>query len=209
MLGVASSFLAARAAPQAATTGVSGRGSTAARRSACSACSARSSRVERARARLRPLAVPDAADLAHGLLGPLVRAADGTWDLGVVRTPGGARGRARRRGRGRRLARAARGAPWVLVAACVAVIVLIAVPATLLQVGLRDGLGAVVPRRTTRRTRSSSPATLVRHGHTPYGHDYEGSGLERFYSRDGTVPPPAEHPQVALTALRVLPRARR
>jgi len=24
---------------------------------------------------------------AHGLLGPLVRAADGSWDLGVVRTP--------------------------------------------------------------------------------------------------------------------------
>ncbi len=39
---------------------------------------------------------------------------------------------------------------------------------------------------------------LVRHGHNPYGHDYEGSGLERFYSRDGTsrrrrAPPGGAH----------------
>ena len=38
----------------------------------------------------------------------------------------------------------------------------------------------------------------MRHGHTPYGHDYSDSGLERFYSRDGSLPPPTEHPQVAL-----------
>ena len=108
--------------PKAETPRVSGRGSTAGPGSPCSACSARSSR-ERARARLRPVAVPDAADLAHGLLGPLVRAADGA--LGSRRRPhaGRARGRARR---GVAVAgwRARAWRAWVLVAACVAVIVL-------------------------------------------------------------------------------------
>jgi hypothetical protein len=132
----------------------------------------------------------------HGLLGPLVRAADGRWDLGVVRTPAvlagvlvaaiavaGWRAQAWR--------------TWVLVAACVAVIVLVNAPATLLQVGLRDG-SAPWFHTNDSTYQIELAGKLVRHGHTPYGHDFEGSGLERFYSRDGTVPPAAEHPQVAL-----------
>ena len=132
----------------------------------------------------------------HGLLGPLVRAADGRWDLGVVRTPAvlagvlvaavavaGWRAQAWR--------------TWVLVAACVAVILLITVPATLLQVGLRDG-SAPWFHVNDSTYQIELAGKLVRHGHTPYGRNFEGSGLERFYSRDGTVPPPSEHPQVAL-----------
>jgi hypothetical protein len=133
----------------------------------------------------------------HGLLGPLVRAADGTWDLGVVRTPAVLAGV---------LVvavaivgwRAETWRPWVLVAACTAVIVLVTVPATLLQVGLRDG-SAPWFHVNDSTYQIELAGKLVRNGHTPYGHDYSGSGLERFYSFDGT-PPPARiaHPQVAL-----------
>ena len=132
----------------------------------------------------------------HGLLGPLVRSADGGWDLGVVRTPavlaavlvvavavGGWRAQSWR--------------AWVLVAACTAVIVLVTVPATLLQVGLRDS-SAPWFHTNDSTYQIELAGQLVRHGQTPYGHDFEGSGLERFYSRDGTVPPPSAHPQVAL-----------
>jgi len=131
-----------------------------------------------------------------GILGPLVRAADGKWDLGVVRTPPLLAGV---------LVAAVALAGWragtwrprILGATCVAPILLIAVPATLLQVGLRhDSEPWFHVNDSTYQIELAGD--LVRHGHTPYGHDYEGSGLERFYSRDGTVPPRAEHPQVAL-----------
>ena len=140
---------------------------------------------------------------AHGLLGPLVRAADGSWDLGVVRTPAVLAGVL--------VAvlalagwRAQSWRPWVLGAACVAVIVLVTVPATLLQVGLRD---ATAPWFHTNDStyQIELAGVLVRHGHTPYGHDFTGSGLERFYSRDGSLPPPSAHPQVALTHFAYFP----
>jgi uncharacterized membrane protein len=75
--------------------------------------------------------------------------------------------------------------------------VLVTVPATLLQVGLRD---ASAPWFHTNDStyQIELAGALVRHGHTPYGHDYTGSGLERFYSRDGSLPPASAHPQVAL-----------
>jgi hypothetical protein len=40
--------------------------------------------------------------------------------------------------------------------------------------------------------------SLVRHGHDPYGHDYASSGLERFYSLNGSTPQPTAQRQVAL-----------
>ena len=70
------------------------------------------------------------------------------------------------------------------------------VPAVLLQVGLRD---ATAPWYFTNDStyQIELAGDLVLHGHDPYGHDYDGSGLERFY--------PAAHdaagrlrPQVAL-----------
>ncbi len=140
---------------------------------------------------------------AHGLLGPLVRAADGQWDLGVVRTPAVLAGL---------LVAAIAIAGWradswrpgLLVAACTAVIVLVAVPATLLQVGLRDG-SAPWFHVNDSTYQIELAGELVRHGQTPYGHDYEGSGLERFYSLDGSAPPSAERPQVALTHFAYFP----
>lgn len=133
---------------------------------------------------------------ANGLLGPLVRAADGQWDLGVVRTPAVLAGM---------LVvtiaiagwRSDSWRPGLLVAACTAVIVLVAVPATLLQVGLRDG-SAPWFHVNDSTYQIELAGELVRDGHTPYGHDFNGSGLERFYSFDGSLPPPTERPQVAL-----------
>ena len=90
-----------------------------------------------------------------------------------------------------------RGAEACSSVSCVAVIVLVAAPATLLQIGLRD---ATAPwfHVNDSTYQIELAGELVRHGHNPYGHDYSESGLERFYTVDGTVPPPAEHPQVAL-----------
>ena len=134
--------------------------------------------------------------VANGVLGPIVRAADGQWDLGVVRTPAMLAGILIAA-----LAiagwRAESWRPGVLVTACVAVVVLVTVPATLLQVGLRDG-SAPWFHTNDSTYQIELAGGLVRHGHTPYGHDYEGSGLERFYTRNGSLPPPTEHPQVTL-----------
>jgi len=143
------------------------------------------------------------AVVTHGLLGPLVRAADGNWDIGIVRTPAVLAGV---------VVAAIAIAGWrveswrpgVLVAACIAVVVLVTVPATLLQVGLRDG-SAPWFHTNDSTYQIELAGGLVRQGHTPYGHDYAGSGLERFYSRDGSLPPPSEHPQVALTHFAYFP----
>ena len=81
---------------------------------------------------------------------------------------------------------------------------LIAAPATLLQVGLRDNSSPWFHVNDS-TYQIELAGELVRHGHTPYGHDFEGSGLERFYSRNGTVPSPTEHPQVALTHFAYFP----
>ncbi len=141
--------------------------------------------------------------VARGLLEPLVSAADGRWDLGVVRTPAVLAGL---------LVAVLAIAGWraeswragFLIAACVAVVVLVTVPATLLQVGLRDG-SAPWFHTNDSTYQIELAGALVRHGQTPYGHDYLGSGLERFYSRDGSLPPRSEHPQVALSHFAYFP----
>ncbi|MDX6514296.1 MAG: hypothetical protein QOE36_3800, partial [Gaiellaceae bacterium] len=132
----------------------------------------------------------------HGLLGPIVRAAHERWDLGVIRTPGMLAGL---------LLAAVAVAAWrvpswrrsVAVALCTVVVGLLLVPAVLLQVGLRD---ATAPWFHTNDStyQIELAGDLVLHGHDPYGHDYTGSGLERFYSRDGTAPPLSGHREVAL-----------
>jgi hypothetical protein len=132
----------------------------------------------------------------HGLLGPLVRAAGRRWDHGFVRTPAILAGlllalvavATWRRRSWPRLGAGALAA--VVVAALLA-------PAVLLQVGLRD---ATAPWFHTNDStyQIEIAGDLVRHGHTPYGYDYSHSGLERFYSRNGTVAPGAREREVAL-----------
>ena len=67
-------------------------------------------------------------------------------------------------------------------------------PATLLQVGLRD---ATEPWFHTNDStyQIELAGDLILDGDNPYGHDYSDSGLERFYP---AVDAPADLPQVAL-----------
>lgn len=150
----------------------------------------------------------------EGILGPLVDAANGEWDLGIIRAAGLLAGLL--------VAIAAvvvlsvRIVPSAVVAtACGAVVVLLAVPATLLQVGLRD---ATHPWYHVNDStyQIDLAGELVLDGETPYGHDYRGTGLERWYpavDADEDVPRVAlDHfayfPGTALSAAfwRLLPR---
>jgi hypothetical protein len=115
----------------------------------------------------------------RGLLGPLVRVADREWDLGILRSTAVLAGLLVA------LAAAAtwriRAWPrWFAIALPFVVCAMLLVPATLLQVGLRD---ATEPWYFTNDStyQIEIAGDLVLHGHTPYGHDYGNSGLERFY----------------------------
>jgi hypothetical protein len=140
-----------------------------------------------------------------GVLGPLVRAADGRWDLGIVRSPAVVAGAliAVVALVGWRRVRWSAG--WLTVLT-LAVVVLVVAPAVLLQVALRD---ATAPWFHTNDStyQIELAGELVLDGKTPYGHDYAGSGLERFYSRNGSLPPPNERRQVALTHFAYFPGA--
>jgi hypothetical protein len=141
----------------------------------------------------------------HGILGPLVRAADREWDLGIIRSLAVLAGLA--------VALAAaiawryRSWPrWTATGLAALVCGLLFVPAALLQVGLRD---ATEPWYFTNDStyEIELAGDLVLDGRNPYGHDYDGSGLERFYpAANNRLPeyPALEHfayfPGTALTA---------
>ena len=129
----------------------------------------------------------------RGALGPLVRAADREWDLGVIRSAALLAGVL--------VALAAAAAwrltawpRWAAVAVTAAVVALLTVPATLLQVGLRD---ATEPWYFTNDStyQIELAGDLVLDADNPYGHDYRGSGLERWYDAAGFRD---DFPQVAL-----------
>jgi hypothetical protein len=151
----------------------------------------------------------------RGILGPLVRAADREWDLGIIRSTAVLAGLA--------VALAAAAAwrirswpRWAGIGLAGLVCAMLLVPAVLLQVGLRD---ATDPWYFTNDStyQIEIAGDLVLHGHNPYGHDYEGSGLERFYPAadnqpEGITQVALEHfayfPGTALSAAawRLLPR---
>jgi len=150
----------------------------------------------------------------RGILGPLVRVADREWDLGILRSTAVLAGLL--------VALAAAAAwrvrswpRWAGVGLTGVVCAMLLVPAVLLQVGLRD---ATDPWQFTNDStyQIELAGDLVRDGHDPYGHDYDSSGLERFYpaahNQPEEVPVALEHfayfPGTALTAAawRVLPR---
>jgi hypothetical protein len=115
----------------------------------------------------------------RGILGPLVRAADREWDLGILRST------ALLAGLLVALAAAAswrfRTWPrWVAIGLAGVVCAMLLVPAVLLQVGLRD---ATEPWYFTNDStyQIEIAGDLVLDGDNPYGHDYGDSGLERFY----------------------------
>jgi hypothetical protein len=132
----------------------------------------------------------------RGVLGPLVRAADEEWDLGLIRSAAvlsivvvafAA-------------AVAARLRSWsapVALSVTLVVVGLLLVPAVLLQVGLRD---ATAPWFHTNDStyQIELGGELLLDGENPYGHDYSFSGLERFYALDGTASEDTREEQVAL-----------
>jgi hypothetical protein len=132
-----------------------------------------------------------------GLFGPLVRAAGGTWDLGILRAP---------------------AALAMLVLAVIAIIVLLApgrwrrpllivatvgtclallVPGVLLQVGLRDAAGAWTWDNDS-TYQIEIAGDLLRRGTNPYGHDYGTTGLVIFYRGPAGVDVAANGRPVAL-----------
>ena len=82
---------------------------------------------------------------------------------------------------------------WAGIGLAGLVCAMLLVPAVLLQVGLRD---ATEPWYFTNDStyQIELAGDLVLDGHDPYGHDYDGSGLERFY--------PAAHDQLPEYAAR-------
>jgi hypothetical protein len=139
---------------------------------------------------------PGAVD-PQGPLAPLVRAAGEEWDLGIPRASAFLAALlcgvaaiyllARPRGLSRSLA----------IALILGVGLLLTAPATLLQLGLRD---STAPWFFTNDStyQAELGGELLLDLDNPYGHDYRESGLERFYTRDGSVSERVREREVAL-----------
>jgi hypothetical protein len=172
---------------------------------------------------------PGAVD-PEGPLAPLVRAAGEEWDLGIPRASaflaallcgavalwllaaraGRPRAAAPPSGAGRLQAAAASsggGLPrWAAIALVLAVGLLLTAPATLLQLGLRD---STAPWFFTNDStyQAELGGELLLDLDNPYGHDYRESGLERFYTRDGSVSERVREREVALEHFAYFPGA--
>jgi uncharacterized membrane protein len=87
-----------------------------------------------------------------------------------------------------------------------AVGLLLAAPSTLLQLGLRD---STAPWFFTNDStyQAELGGELVLDLDNPYGHDYSRSGLERFYTRDGSVSERVREREVALRHFAYFPGA--
>jgi hypothetical protein len=137
---------------------------------------------------------PDTVDPV-GPLAPLVEAAGRRWDTGIARASAflAALLAALAALAGWRSGLTARAAATLVVA----VAVLLLAPATLLQVGLRQ---ATAPWFHTNDStyQIELAGELVLDGRSPYGHNYRFSGLERFYTRDGTASSAVREREVAL-----------
>ena len=138
-----------------------------------------------------------------GVLGPLVKAADGEWDLGLLRSIATLTGLLVALAAAAAL-RTSAWRPRVAVALTLTVVAALILPAVALQAGLRQ---ATAPWFHTNDStyQIELAGDLVLDGRNPYGHDYGRSGLERFYSRDGSVAPGTREDQVALRHLAYFP----
>ena len=127
---------------------------------------------------------------------PLVRAAGEEWDVGIARAACFlaalvvallAAWSLRRRD----------WPAWGGTALAVFVALALLVPSTLLQVGLRD---ATEPWFHTNDStyQIELGGELLLDGENPYGADYRSSGMERFYTRDGSVSERVREREVSL-----------
>ena len=140
-----------------------------------------------------PFHVRSGATDPQGPFGPLVRAADREFDEALLRST------ALVAGLGLVVAGAVSLAVktvprWLVVVAAAAVVGLLLVPATFLQVGLRDATQAWYHVNDS-TYQIEIAGDLVLDGDDPYGHDYRGSGLERWYPAAGAD---EDVPRVAL-----------
>jgi hypothetical protein len=145
-----------------------------------------------------------------GPLAPLVRAAGEEWDVGIARAA--AFGAALLCGAfavyllARRTDRQVVLPRWTGIALVLAVGLLLAAPSTLLQLGLRE---STAPWFFTNDStyQAELGGELVLELDNPYGHDYRNSGLERFYTRDGSVSQRVREREVALEHFAYFPGA--
>ena len=132
----------------------------------------------------------------RGILGPLVRAAGGEWDVGIARTACflAALGLALF---GAAALRRRDWPAWTGAALATAVALALLLPSTLLQLGLRE---ATAPWFYTNDStyQIELAGDLLLDGENPYGHDYRRSGMERFYSFDGSASREVREREVAL-----------
>ena len=162
---------------------------------------------------------PGAVD-PQGPLAPLVRAAGEEWDVGIARAATFLAGllcgavaiwllarSGRHEAHGpRRPGRAATLPRWAAIAFVLAVALLLTAPSTLLQLGLRD---STAPWFFTNDStyQVELGGELLLDLDNPYGHDYRESGLERFYTRDGSVSELVREREVALEHFAYFPGA--
>ncbi len=143
----------------------------------------------------------------QGPLAPLVRAAGEEWDLGIARAAVFLAALVCGAFAALLLARPAPALPrWTGIALVLLVGVLLTAPSTLLQLGLRD---STAPWFFTNDStyQAELGGDLVLHLDNPYGHDYTHSGLERFYTRDGTASQDVREHEVALRHFAYFPGA--
>jgi Glycosyltransferase family 87 len=134
----------------------------------------------------------------QGPLSPLVSAAGEEWDLGIPRASAFLAALLCGAAAVWLLATRSRGLPrWAAVALILGVGLLLTAPATLLQLGLRD---STAPWFFTNDStyQAELGGELLLDLDNPYGHDYRESGLERFYTRDGSVSERVREREVAL-----------
>lgn len=151
--------------------------------------------------RFRPPAVDP-----QGPLAPLVRAAGEEWDVGIARAA--CFGAALLCGAAAALL-IARPRPWPRWAGAglvLAVALLLTLPSTLLQLGLRESTDPwFFTNDSTYQIELGGDLLLDLDN--PYGHDYRDSGLERFYTRDGSVSERVREREVALEHFAYFPGA--
>ena len=148
---------------------------------------------------------PGAVD-PQGPLAPLVRAAGEEWDVGIARAAAFAAALLCGAAAVLLIARPRPWPRWGGVALVLAVGVLLMAPSTLLQIGLRD---STAPWFFTNDStyQIELGGELVLDLDNPYGHDYRESGLERFYTRDGSVSERVRQREVALEHFAYFPGA--